>query len=41
MKFYWNLTDLRAWWDSAARRRWARAVRGIKPRDLANFGDLR
>jgi len=40
MKLLWNLTDLRAWWDLAARRRWVRAVRGAR-RDLTNFGDLR
>jgi hypothetical protein len=38
---YWNVSDLRAWWNSAARRRWVHTVRGTKPRDLTNFGDLR
>jgi hypothetical protein len=45
MTLIWSLTDFRAWWDSAARRRWRRAMRsraatGV-PRDLTNFGDVR
>jgi hypothetical protein len=41
MKLHWDLIDLRAWWDSAARRRWVRVLHGTRPRDLTNFGDLR
>jgi hypothetical protein len=40
VKLYWNLTDLRAWWESAARKRWIRAMRLSHPRDLTNFGDV-
>jgi hypothetical protein len=40
MTLYWNLTDLRAWWESAAPKRWARAIRFARPRDLTNFGDV-
>jgi hypothetical protein len=41
MQIIWNLTDLRAWWTSAARYRWLRAMRLRPARDLTNFGDLR
>jgi hypothetical protein len=45
MKLIWTLTDFRAWWDSAARRRWRRAMRlrtaAGASRDLTNFGDVR
>jgi len=40
MKLGWNLTDFRAWWESAARRRWLRMIRRVRSRDLANFGDV-
>ena len=40
MKLHWNLTDLRVWWESDARKRWIRAIRLAQPRDLTNFGDL-
>jgi hypothetical protein len=41
MTFSWSLTDFRAWWESAARRRWLCAVRLRGARDLTNFGDVR